>query len=378
MSLIIHHLIVHRIIEQEQQLKVLPRADICSVSNEIEQLATELNRIYNSKPGKGVGGFLTEEELQDIVQQRAEQEQKDNAGEHAEGDIHESPVAPGEVTPQPVVPKTAFQMNLDTLIAGDVPFADFSRDVAALLVHHLQKTATPDTGFLVFSHFQFLATDYLLIALLDTKEHVEINGELNFNINSHLDLAKMQLAARIDVTQYQSTPAHNRYVSFIKGRIGRKVSDFFMDFMGCQELVDIKKQNKQLLENVEQYLDSEQFDPEEKRSSRENLVDYFKEKLEYGEDVSVRDIAETLAKDDQTQDFYAFAQGLEEPLEETFQPDRAAIKTLNKFSGQGGGVSLNFDRKLLGEKIFYDEANDTLTIRGIPANLRDQLARWQD
>ena len=40
-------------------------------------------------------------------------------------------------------------------------------------------------------------------------------------------------------------------------------------------------------------------------------------------------------------------------------------------------MSLNFDRKLLGEKVFYDEANDTLTIKGIPANLRDQLSRSQ-
>lgn len=370
MSLIIHHVIVHHIIEQEQQLKVLPRAEICRVSREIEQLATELNRIYNSKPGKGVGGFLTEDELQDIAHQRT-----DAAKQNAEPS---DPPPASDVKPVPVVPATAFQSNLDNFIAGEIEFADFTRDVAALLVHHLQKNTTPDTGFLVFSHFQFLATDYLLIALLDTKEHVEINGELNFNLNSHLDLAKLQLAARIDMTQYQSSPTHNRYVSFIKGRIGRKVSDFFMDFLGCQEWVDIKKQNKQLLEQVEQYLDSEQFDPEEKRQSRESLVDYFKEKLEFGEDVSVRDVAETLAKDDQTQDFYAFAQGLEEPLEEVFQPDRAAIKSLNKFSGQGGGVSVNFDRKLLGEKVFYDVTNDTLTIKGIPANLRDQLSRWQD
>ena len=79
MSLIIHHVIVHRIIEQDQQLKLLPRAEICSVSSEIEQLATELNRIYNSKPGKGVGGFLTEEELQEFAQQRT-----DAAKQHAE------------------------------------------------------------------------------------------------------------------------------------------------------------------------------------------------------------------------------------------------------------------------------------------------------
>ena len=98
-----------------------------------------------------------------------------------------------------------------------------------------------------------------------------------------------------------------------------------MDFVGCQELVDIKKQNKQLLENVEQYLDGKQFDPEEKRNSRESLMITLK--LRNLVRVLVRDIAKTLSKDDQSQDFYAFAQGLEEPLEETFQPDRAAIHT---------------------------------------------------
>lgn len=366
MSLIIHNVIVHRIAAKEQQLVVLPREDACEVAPEIEQLAQELNHIYNSKPGKGVGGFLSVEEL---VQ----------AQSHTEDD--EAPLAEGEV-PQPkrVNPyaPNEFQLQLDKLIAGEHDFVSFSRDVAGLLTFHLQTMSSDETGFLVFSHFQFLATDYLLISLLDTKEHVEVNGELNFSINSHLDLAKMQLAARVDITQYQTSPAQNRYVSFIKGRIGRKVSDFFMHFLGSEELVDIKKQNKQLLENVEQYLDSEQFDPEEKQESRQQLVDYYKEKIELGEDITVKDIAETLSKDDQNQDFYSFAQSLEEPLEENFQPDRASIKTLNKFSGQGGGMSMNFDRKLLGDKIFYDPHNDVLTIKGLPANLRDQLNRWQD
>lgn len=357
MSLIIHNVIVHRIVAREQQLVIMPRAEACDVSAEIEQLAHELNHVYNSKPGKGVGGFATEFEPPETG--------SDEDGEAAAP--QNSPFAQDE-----------FKSQLDKLIAGEHDFVGFTHSVSNLLVHHLQTAATPETGFLVFSHFQFLATDYLLIALLDTKEHVEITGELNFNISSHLDLAKMQLAARIDVTQYQTSPAHNRYVSFIKGRIGRKVSDFFMHFLGCQELVDIKQQNKQLLENVEQYLDSEQFDPEEKQDSRSSLVDYYKEKLDRGEDITVRDIAETLSKDDQKQDFYSFAQGMEQPLEETFQPDRASIKTLNKFSGQGGGISLNFDRKLLGDKIFYDPQSDTLTIRGLPANLKDQLNRWQD
>ncbi|HCG88437.1 MAG TPA: nucleoid-associated protein YejK, partial [Alteromonas macleodii] len=35
----------------------------------------------------------------------------------------------------------------------------------------------------------------------------------------------------------------------------------------------------------------------------------------------------------------------------------------------------SFERKLMGDRVFYDPATDTLTIRGIPPNLKDQLNR---
>jgi nucleoid-associated protein len=48
---------------------------------------------------------------------------------------------------------------------------------------------------------------------------------------------------------------------------------------------------------------------------------------------------------------------------------------LAKFSGQGGGLSLSFDRKLYGDRIQYDAHTDTLVIKGIPPNLKDQLLK---
>ena len=84
-----------------------------------------------------------------------------------------------------------------------------------------------ETGFLVFCQYEFLATEYLMVALLNTKQHVHVDNQLELSISEHLDLAKMQLAARIDLTDWRVQPENNRYVSFIKGRMGRKVSDFF-------------------------------------------------------------------------------------------------------------------------------------------------------
>jgi nucleoid-associated protein len=38
---------------------------------------------------------------------------------------------------------------------------------------------------------------------------------------------------------------------------------------------------------------------------------------------------------------------------------------------------LSFERELLGDRISYDASSDTLMIRGIPPNLKDQLTKAQ-
>ena len=216
-----------------------------------------------------------------------------------------------------------------------------------------------------------------MIAILNTKQHVEINRELELSSSDHLDLAKMQLAVRIDLTQLSTTPEQNRYISFIKGRMGRKVSDFFMQFLGCEELVDIKQQNKQLLSSVDEYLASEQMDASEKNATRKTVSEYYKEKLDAGEDIQLKELADKLPKEPEGDDFYQFVANSETPIEETFQADRSALKTLAKFSGQGGGISLSFERNLYGERVHYDAGSDTLMIKGIPPNLKDQLLKAQ-
>ncbi|GAB3015976.1 nucleoid-associated protein YejK [Bowmanella dokdonensis] len=334
MSAVIENFVVHQLrINQEQELVLIPRKGCFDISVQIEELALQLHHSYNAKLGKGVGGL-------------------DDA-EH----------------PQ-------FAGLLSALIQEGGDFHAFSVQSAELLKKTLMDFATLETGFVIFSRYQFLATDYLLMAVVNTKEHVEINQDLELNYSDHLDLARMQLAARVDLTEMRVNADKQRYVSFIKGRAGRKVSDFFLSFLGCNELVDIKQQNKQLVASVDEYLAAEQLDPQEKQQSRQAVADYYKEKLDSGEDISVRELSGRLPAEE-SRTFYDFvkAEQTDSPLEDAFQADRASLKGLSKFSGQGGGVTLSFDRSLYGDRIRYDAGSDTLVIRGIPPNLRDQLLK---
>ncbi|WP_299082850.1 nucleoid-associated protein YejK [uncultured Paraglaciecola sp.] len=354
MSALIHHFVVHQLaVNQQQELTLVPRASCFDVSPEIENLAGQINHAFNTKPGKGVGAFVAES-AEIVSVSREESEAQDT-----------------QLVPHAVPFKTLLQ----DMQVQQLDFVEFSIQASELLKKSLIDTGTLETGFVVFSHYQFLATDYLMIAIINTKQHVEITGDLELTSSDHLDLAKMQLAVRIDLTQLATTSEQQRYISFIKGRMGRKVSDFFMHFIGCEELVDVKQQNKQLLTTVDAFLAAEQLAPQEKHQARESVSDYYKEKLELGEDVQIQELAAKLPSDHLS--FEEFNQNAELPVEQQFQADRGVLKTLAKFSGQGGGVSLSFERKLLGDRVSYDAGSDTLMIRGIPPNLKDQLLKSQ-
>ena len=62
-------------------------------------------------------------------------------------------------------------------------------------------------------------------------------------------------------------------------------------------------------------------------------------------------------------------------MEDSIPPLRAALKSLTKLSGSGKGITISFDAELLNQRIIWDEGTDTLTIKGLPPNLRDQLER---
>ncbi|ALM90488.1 MULTISPECIES: nucleoid-associated protein YejK [Alteromonas] len=349
MSALIHHFVVHRlVVNNEDKIEAIPRDNCLAVTPEIELLAHQINHSFNAKPGKGVGHFVSQ----------SDEENTDNVAEFSEG------------LKNYLTQKKAGGDNLEE------EFHSFSLSATKRLVKTLIDTGTVETGFLIFCQYEFLATQYLMIALLNTRSHVEVTNSLDLSAREHLDLARMQLAVRIDLTQWDIQPEQQRYVSFIKGRMGRKVSDFFMQFVGCEELVDVKQQNKQLISSVDAYLASESLDPQEQHQHREEVKTYFKEKIDAGESLSVDELANRLPSNEETSsNFSSFTQSMEVPLEKEIQPDPAALKQLAKFTGQGGGVSVSFERKLMGDRVFYDPATDTLTIRGIPPNLKDQLNR---
>mgnify|MGYP004701755277 CR=1 FL=1 len=333
MSVDVHLLAINYIESNASaQLTANFRRELLPITQHVSELIEQLHLAYNAKPAKGYAAFTPAKNAD--VQEGIRQWQSD-----------------------------------------DISFLDLAERATGQLVVELTTHQIPETGYFMLCHYRYLANDYLLITLLGSKEHFSVTADLQLASAKHLDIARMQLAARLDLTEYQLSHQQGKYISFIRGRAGRKVADFFLDFLGCEESVDPKLTSKAVLASVEEYLAEADYDATEKHDVRKQVYAYCEDRAKQGQDVRLSELSATVDSSDDAA-FARYCAERELPVAEQFPVDVKELKTLVKFSGAGAGLSLSFEQKLLGDRVQYDAERDVLVIKGTPPNLRDQLQKF--
>ncbi|HFT8693619.1 TPA: nucleoid-associated protein YejK [Proteus mirabilis] len=329
MSLDINQLVLHQLIKRDEQtLEVVLRDSLLAIEPVVQEMVEELHRVYSAK-SKAYGLFNEESELAQALRLQRQ---------------------------------------------GEEEFLGFSRAATVRLKDELAKYPFAEGGTVLFCHYRYLAVEYLLIAVLNSCNSMWVNDSLDVSSTRYLDIPHADIIARIDLTEWETSPDSLRYLTFLKGRVGRKVSDFFMDFLGAQEGLNTKVQNKGLLQAVDDFCEASDMNKQERQTCREQVYSYCNEQLQSGEEIALTELAQELPPLGD-QNFAQFTEEKGYELAETFPADRSTLRQLMKYSGSGGGITVNFDAKLLGERIFWDPATDTLTIKRTPPNLRDQLQR---
>lgn len=333
MSVDVQQLAINYIeLDENGQSKAHYRQSLVQPTAAVAHLVEQLHLAYNGKPAKGYAAFSADKDQQ--VQQALYDWQ---------------------------------QQTSDFIVLANTATTALENQLVA---HQLTES-----GHLLISHYRYLASDYLLFCLLGSKDHFSLTDELELATSRHLDIARMQLAARFDLTEYAANREQGKYISFIRGRAGRKVADFFLDFLGCEESTDARANSKVVLASVEEYFSAAEFDTDEKNEARKQVYSYCEERAKAGQDVVLADLSAVVDGHEQ-QGFARYCEEQQLQVAEQFPVEVKELKNLVKFSGQGGGLSLSFDQKLLGDRVQYDAHTDSLLIKGTPPNLRDQLQRF--
>lgn len=348
MSLIISNIALHFLSKKEEsgevQLRLGPEQ--VEISTKITAFVDGLHAIYNSKGSKAYGSFTNIPMISSTDDGTAQTAQ--------------------------------FVDLMESYFNEKQSFYDFSIQAANNLKNEIEKYDIEETGYLIVCHYEYMGGRFLLVSVIPVSEHYSVDGELNISADQHLDTNKLQLAARIDLFDYQQNASGNRYISFIKGRAGRRVSDFFLDFLGCEEGLNSKEQTQTLVQAVEDYVAVNQLDADEKQQTRKELLSYCKEQKSSSQDVSIQEVGKVIGHtttdaNGQSQDFYQFCQQQSYPIEESFPHDQTVVNKITKYSGYGNGISLSFERSHFGQDVVYNPHNDSITVYKIPPNLKEQL-----
>ncbi|MBD9499451.1 nucleoid-associated protein YejK [Pseudomonas sp. BGr12] len=304
-------------------------------SQAIENLMADLNESYNAKPNKAWGLFQSE------------------SGAYP------------------------FSGWLSEYLDNGKDFVAFSKQAVEHLKTLMEESNLSTGGHVLFCHYQQGMTDYLSIALLHHSEGVAVTDALEVTPSRHLDLGQLHMAARINISEWQNNKTSKQYISFIKGKGGKKVSDYFRDFIGCTEGVDGPSETRTLLKAFSDFVESEDLPEEQAREKTDVLVDYATSQAKIGEPMALDALSE-LMDDQAPRAFYDYIRNKDYGLSPEIPADKRTLNQFRRFTGRAEGLSISFEAHLLGSKVEYDEARDMLIIRGLPTQLQDQLKRRKD
>lgn len=333
----IRHCIVHLIEKKPDASPAILHARDTELpaSQAMEHLLSDLNDSYNAKQGKAWGFF------------------------HEESGAY------------------PFSGWLKSYLADEQDFSNFSKQAVEQLKRLMEESNLSTGGHVLMAHYQQGMTDYLAIALLHHSEGVAVTEALDVAPAKHLDLGQLHLAARINLSEWQNNQNSKQYISFIKGKNGKKVSDYFRDFIGCQEGVDAPSETRTLLKAFSDFVESEDLPEEQAREKTDALVDYATTQARIGEPMTLEELS-GLLDEERPKAFYEHIRNKDYGLSPEIPPDKRTLNQFRRFTGRAEGLSISFEAHLLGSKVEYDEARDMLIIRQLPSQLKDQLKRRKD
>lgn len=332
----IRHVIVHQLDKQPDGSPAVLHARDTELppSAAIESLQGDLNDSYNAKQGKAWGFF------------------------HGESGAY------------------PFSGWLKQYLEEQQDFTNFSR----MAVEHLQKLMEEVSlsigGHVLFTHYQQGMTEYLMIAVLQEVETVGLDGDLNVVVSRYLDTSSFSCAARINLSEWQNNSNSKQYISIVKGKSGRKNSDYFRDFIGCQEGVDGPGETRTLLMAFTEYVEKEDLPEESAREKTHVLLDYATTQTKLGQPLHLQELSEAL-DEDRPQAFYDHIRNSDYGLSPEIPADKRTLNQFRRFTGRAEGLSISFEAHLLGSNVTYDADTGSLTIKNLPTQLTDQLKRRQ-
>ena len=269
-----------------------------------------------------------------------------------------------------------------------------TRDAMQRLYENANANQASSGGNLLFADYSTPQGRYFLIAMIKQKPGITLSATLEPSELMHLDLSKLHQAVRISfskLTDYQAATEAERqelnYLSFISPGAVKAASGYFVSAIGCTAgAAAAQATTKLITESKRFFSDNPRLRPN-KESFQNSLMVYLKERYETGESVRLSEV-EHIARSHFPEELADNAEELANELITRLNSEEIGVpvefpvskRALNKFThivGEGPSWKTTFSRSALGTEVaaevYYDRANNRLTLSNIPAAMREVI-----
>ncbi|MBO2563774.1 nucleoid-associated protein [Shewanella algae] len=263
-------------------------------------------------------------------------------------------------------------------------FTDFVKFTQSCTLHLKKKLQDKSAikakgGHVWFNHYMHAEQHFLSIVLLRQKVSTRIE-DLSLKQFDSVDLDKLHMGARINLTKWSKSTGASKYISFKIGREAKAVTDYFSKFIGCEAFTAAKVDTRAMISVINSYCDTHNIENEKKEHLKSFVYTTIFDSLSKGDTTvkidRISDLLDSKFEIDEEKKgvFLKTAQGKPYYLNNEISPDKTELNRLKRYYGKNNDVSVSFSSNLLNVSVFYDKKKGVLTIKDVPEALKQQLS----
>jgi nucleoid-associated protein len=266
-----------------------------------------------------------------------------------------------------------FQQILDRYLAGqdDAGFITFTRDAMTVLRDEMASQQAATGGYVVFAEYEADNTGFLFAALLGTTAKPNFDEDLNLVESPSLDLDHLRHGARV---RFDKVGANENGVVLFISQQSSGASDYFVDFIGCEEITSPDEQGRNLYTALDGWAASNEYSDEQRGQLLQNTYSYWQDCRRNGRAMTLTALANTLDPEDPTLLLTHLGTETNQLAGEFPAPSSSVMKRFVKFAFNKAGLKLEFDRNAWANKVKVNQRAKTVTISNVPDELIAALA----
>ncbi|MDH5257756.1 MAG: nucleoid-associated protein [Gammaproteobacteria bacterium] len=255
---------------------------------------------------------------------------------------------------------TRFMKNLETLLN------QHNGDINAHFLFFLEENEKQNVFYLF---------------IVNQNEYLTINETLEITPIYSIDTGSSLSGLKLNIDDWQQRPKYH-YLTLVPPKGNEVLSDALHDLSGFGNSIDRAKSTKEFLDNLDAF--SQHIPAEKQKEFREQVIGYCEEQESKDEAVHIPTLSESISQSVEGIDCEKFIREMlphnpergdddADESEQELMIDKGSLRRYIKFSGRDKDLSLTFSTNQLDESVFYNEQDESLTIKNIPKGLKKQL-----